>query len=90
MNFTKRRATIKCNLPSEDLVEVKWSFLTEIFETVSLVYIPGDLISINQTGINLVPTALWIMDKKGNKRIPIQGHQDKRHAGYGCWGNFYP
>ena len=32
----------------------------------------------DQTGISLVPTALWTMDKKGNKRIPIQGHQDKR------------
>ena len=33
MNFTKRRATTKYNLPSEDLEEVKRSFLTEILET---------------------------------------------------------
>ena len=35
---------MKCNLPSEDLIEVKRSFLTEILETVSLEDIPGDLI----------------------------------------------
>ena len=79
MNFTKRRVTTKCNLSSEDLEEVRRSFLTEILETVSLEDIPAELIfNWDQTGINLVPTALWTMDKKGNKRVPIQGHQDKR------------
>ena len=59
MNFTKRRATTKCNLPSENLVEVKHSFLTEILETVSMEEIPADLIfNWDQTGINLVPIAL--------------------------------
>ena len=44
INSTKRRATTKCNLPSEGLVEVKQSFLTKILQTVSLEEIPADLI----------------------------------------------
>ena len=59
--------------------EVKETFLSEIMETKEMNDIPGDLIfNWDQTGINLVPRALWTMDKKGNKRIAITGLQDKR------------
>ena len=78
MNSIKRRVTTKCNLPSEYLVEVKQSFLTKMLETVSLEEIPTDLIfNWDKTCITLVLTAIWTMDKKGKKRIPIQGHQAK-------------
>ena len=80
MNFTKRRATTKSNPPTGDLVEIKRSFLAKVLETVGMNDIPPELIfNWDQTGINLVPTALWTMDKKGKKRIAIEGHQDKRH-----------
>lgn len=79
MDFTKRRATTKSNPPTSDLVKSKRSFLAEMLETVEFNDIPPDLIfNWYQTGINLVPTALWTMDKKGQKRIAIVGHQDKR------------
>lgn len=66
MNFTKRRGSTKGGLAPEDLVEVKQTFLSDIVETVSMNDIPEDLIfNWDQTGINLVPGALWTMDKKG-------------------------
>ena len=36
MEFTKRRATTKSNLPQNDLKEAKYSFLTEVVETVDM------------------------------------------------------
>ena len=48
-------------------------------ETVEFYDIPPELIfNWDQTGINLVPTALWTMDRRGKKRIEIAGYQDKR------------
>ena len=77
MDFTKRRATIKCNPPSGGLVDIKQSFLAEVLETVEFNDIPPELIfNWDQTGINLVPTALWTMDKKGKKQIAIEGHRE--------------
>ena len=68
MNFTKRRAATKSNPPTGDLVEIKRSFLAEVLETVGLNDIPPELmLNWDQTGINLVPTALWTMDKKGKE-----------------------
>jgi len=41
--------------------------------------IPPELIfNWDQTEINLVPSALWTMNKKGEKRVAIAGHLDKR------------
>ena len=48
-------------------------------ETVEFNESPQELIfNWDQTGINLVPTALWIMDRRGKKRIEIAGYNDKR------------
>ena len=70
MDFTKRRATTKCNPPTGDLVDIKLSFLAEMLETVEFNDISPELIfNWDQTGINLVPTALWTIDKKGKKWI---------------------
>ena len=79
MNFTKRRVSTKSADPSGDFKEVKRTFLTEILETVEFYYIPTELIfNWSQTGINLVLTALWTMDRRGKKIIEIAGYQDKR------------
>ena len=68
--------------------EVKETFLSEIMETKEMNDIPGDLIfNWDQTGINLVPGALWTMDKKGNKWIAITGLQDKRQITAVIYGN---
>ena len=95
MNFTKKRATTKCNLRSEDLEEVRRSFLTEILETVSLEDIPAELIfNWDQTGINLVPTALWTMDKRKQKssssRVPRQKANYSCNVWQSCRRTFAP
>ena len=72
----KKKSLYKGTHPTDDLEEVKKTFLTEILEFND---IPPELIfNWDQTGINLVPTALWTMDKKGKKRIEIAGYQDKQ------------
>ena len=79
MNFTKRRATTKYSHPADELEKEKEAFLSQLLDTVGLNDIPPELIfNWDQTGINLVPTALWTLDKKGKKRIEIAGYQDKR------------
>ena len=73
MNFTKRRASTKYSYSEKE----KETFLSEILDTDDLNDIPQELIfNWDQTGINLVPTALWRLDKKGKKRIKIAGYQD--------------
>ena len=50
--------------------------------------VPEDFIfNWDQTGINLVPGALWTMDKKGKKWIKIAGLQDKRQITAAMCGN---
>ena len=79
MDFTKRRATTMSNPLTGDLVDIKQSLLAEVFKTLEFNDISPELIfKWDQTGINLVQTAMWTMDKKGKKRIAIEGHQDKR------------
>ena len=79
MNFTKRRVSTKSLVPSQDVEEVRKEFLSELMEAVELHEVPPDLIfNWDQTGILLVPSAQWTMDKKGRKRVPIAGHNDKR------------
>jgi len=88
MNFTRRRATTKSSPQNDDLKEVKQDFLAEVLETVEFNEIPPELIfNWDQTGINLVPSALWTMNKKGEKRVAIAGHLDKRQITAVMCGN---
>jgi len=64
---------------ARELEEGKHSFLSVVLDTVVLNDIPPELIfNWDQTGINLVPSPLWTLDKKGKKRIDVAGHQDTR------------
>ena len=42
MDFTKRRATTKCNPPTGDLLDIEQSFLAEVLETVEYNDIPPE------------------------------------------------
>jgi len=58
-------------------------------QTVEMNDIPGELIfNWDQTGVNLVPGALWTMDKRGKKHIDISGFKDKRQITAVMCGNF--
>ena len=39
---------------------------------------PAMILNWDQTGIHLVPSSLWTMDKQGSKRVEIVGSNDKR------------
>ena len=79
MNFTKRRASTKSTNPSQNTEEVKEEFLGDLIQAVELNEVPPDLIfNWDQTAISLVPSSQWTLDKKGNKRVAIVGHCNKR------------
>ena len=78
MDFTKKRGSTKVSGMPDDIKEAKQKFLSDIVETIEFKEIPGDLIfNWDQTGINLVPSSLWTMDKKGKKRVEIAAFQGK-------------
>ena len=77
INFT--RVSTKSLAPSLDVEEAQKEFLSKLMEAVELHEVPSDLIiNWDQTGILLVPSAQWTMDKRSRKRVPIAGHNDKR------------
>ena len=79
MNFTKRRASTKSTNPSRSIEEAKEEFLGNLIQAVELNEVPPDLIfNWDQMAISLVPSSQWTLDKKGNKRVAIVGHCDKR------------
>ena len=54
-------------------------FLQEIIDTVEVEEIPPELIlNWDQTGLNLVPSSSWTMEKKGSRCVEIKGMADKR------------
>ena len=62
-----------------DVEEARKEFHSELMKAVKLHEVAPDLIfNWDQTGILLVPSAQWTMDKKGRKRVPIAGHNDKQ------------
>ena len=73
MDFTKRRGSTKTGMAPDDLESAKKTFISEVLETVALNDIPGELIfNWDQTGINLVPGALWTMDKREKNELTFQ------------------
>lgn len=95
MNFTKRRGTTKTGVSPEEFMEVKRNYLQSIIEVVQMENIPIELIfNWDQTGLNLVPTPSWTMEKRGSKRVEIKGLNDKRQiTGVFCGticGDFLP
>ena len=69
----------KSLVPSQDVEEVCKEFLSELMKAVELHELTPDLkFNWDQTEILLVQHAQWTMDKKGWKKVPIAGHNDKR------------
>ena len=62
----------------EDFSKVKKEFLQEVVTPVEMENIPPELIvNWNQTGIKIIPTTTWTMEKMGSKRVEIVGTNDK-------------
>ena len=54
-------------------------FLQAIHDTVVMEDIPAELVlNWDQTGVKLLPSSTWTMERKGQKRIEMVGTNDKR------------
>ena len=80
MNFVKRRATTaKSKHSAANFAELKQSFPDDVLSTVTMENIPPELIiNWDQTGIKLVPSCNWTMEKMGTQRVEIIGVNNKR------------
>ena len=91
MGFSKRRAKVT----PTDLEELKKNYIIDIYSIVKMEDIHDSLIiNWDQTGMKIVPTASWTMEKKGTKRVEIAATDDKRQITgvFGCSmaGDFLP
>ena len=80
MKFVRRKATTaKSKYTIADFERVKKTFLDEVISTVSMEEIPPELIlNWDQTGIKIVPSSPWTMDRRGARRVEMIGTSDKR------------
>jgi hypothetical protein len=80
MKFVQRKATTSKSKNSlVDFAERKAEFLDAVAEAVVMEEIPAELVlNWDQTGIKLVPSSVWTMERQGEKRIEMVGVNDKR------------
>ena len=80
MKFVQRKATTSLSkMTDTNFKECKRSFLNDIVTTIAMEEIPGELVlNWDQTGIKLVPSSTWTMERKGERRVEMMGVNDKR------------
>ena len=80
MKFVQRKATTSMSKHTmTNFKEQKRKFLSDIATTVEMEEIPGELVlNWDQTGIRLVPSSTWTMERRGERRIEMIGVNDKR------------
>ena len=80
MKFVQRKVTTaKSKHSIADFDKLKKQFLDDVVATVEMEEIPAELIlNWDQTGIKIVPSATWTMDRQGAKRVDVCGATDKR------------
>ena len=80
MKFVKRKGTTaKSKTTPENFKQLKQDFLEEVQAIVEMEEIPAELVlNWDQTGIRIVPSSSWTMDRCGSKRVEIVGTDDKR------------
>ena len=83
MKFVQRKATTSASkFVVTDFNVRKREFLTDISTTVAMEEIPGELVlNWDQTGIRLVPSTTWTVEKRGERRVEMVGINDK-HPNY--------
>ena len=82
VNFVQRKATTSKSKSSlVDFEEKKAEFLDAVAEAVVMEEIPAELLlNCDQTGIKLMPSSLWTMERQGEKRVEMLGINDKRQT----------
>ena len=79
MGYVKRKCTTSGKLPTRLFDESKEIFLADIAAEIVMNEVPKELIiNWDQTGLSIVPTSDWTMEKRGTKVVPIANADDKR------------
>lgn len=80
MKFVQRKATTaKGKHTVENFRKLKRAFLADVTAAITMEEIPPELVlNWDQTGIKLVPSSSWTMEKRGEKRVEMVGVNDKR------------
>ena len=75
----RKATTAKSKYKPSYFDDLKKDFLDELDATVKLEEIPPELIlNWDQTGIKIVPSSSWSMEKFGSKKVEVVGVGDKR------------
>ena len=81
MGFVKRKCSTSGKIPLTQFERVKEVFLADIAAEVVMKDIPKDLIiNWDQTGLSIIPTGDWTMEKEGAKVVSIANADDKRQV----------
>ena len=79
MSYVKQKCSNAGKITQSFFTELKDVFLAGIKAEILMNDIPSDLIIYwDQTGIQLVPTGDWTLNRAGEKVIPIHNSDDKR------------
>ena len=80
MKFVKWKVTTaKSKHAVAEFQRLKEQFLQDVVTTVEMEEIPSELIlNWDQTGIKIVPSNTWTIEKQGTKRVDVAGANDKR------------
>lgn len=80
MYYVKRKgSTAKSKQTASDFMDLEARFLNEVAITVAMEEIPMELVlSWDQTGMRIVPSSNWTMERQGSSRVELIGTADKR------------
>ena len=80
MKFVQRKATTSKSKSSfTDFAVKKAEFLDAVAEAVVMEEIAAELVlNWDQTGMKLVPSSVWTMERQGERRVEMVGVNDKR------------
>ena len=95
INYVKQKCTTKAGITVSNFDQIKGQFLLDIKGVKMMEEISDELvINWDQTGIKYVPVSQWTMERKGSKRIEVEGINDKRQItavfGGSLTGDFLP
>lgn len=80
MKYVQRKSTTaKSKYTVANFAQKRKEFLQDIYDIVAMEEIPPELVlNWDQTGIKLVPSSSWTMERQGKKRVEMVGVNDKR------------
>ena len=78
MKFVQRKVTSQSKYTATNFAEAKQQFLDIVVQTVEMEEVCPELIlNWDQTGIQIVPSSTWTMNKEGTRRVEMVGAKDK-------------